>query len=135
MAKQIQFDETARQALLRGVEQIAKAVKSTLGPAGRNVVIDKKFGSPLITKDGVTVAKEIELEDPFENMGAQLVREVSSKTNDVAGDGTTTATVLAESIYREGLRNITQANPSPSEGISRGCSFRCGRTQENQQAC
>ena len=112
MAKQIQFDETARQALLRGVEQIAKAVKSTLGPAGRNVVIDKKFGSPLITKDGVTVAKEIELEDPFENMGAQLVREVSSKTNDVAGDGTTTATVLAESIYREGLRNVTAgANP------------------------
>ena len=112
MAKQIQFDETARQALLRGVEQIAKAVKSTLGPAGRNVVIDKKFGSPLITKDGVTVAKEIELEDTFENMGAQLVREVSSKTNDVAGDGTTTATVLAESIYREGLRNVTAgANP------------------------
>ena len=112
MAKQIQFDETARQALLRGVEQIAKAVKSTLGPVGRNVVIDKKFGSPLITKDGVTVAKEIELEDPFENMGAQLVREVSSKTNDVAGDGTTTATVLAESIYREGLRNVTAgANP------------------------
>ena len=89
------------------MEQIAKAVKSTLGPAGRNVVIDKKFGSPLITKDGVTVAKEIELEDPFENMGAQLVREVSSKTNDVAGDGTTTATVLAESVYREGLRNVT----------------------------
>ena len=112
MAKQIQFDETARQALLRGVEQIAKAVKSTLGPAGRNVVIDKKFGSPLITKDGVTVAKEIELEDPFENMGAQLVREVSSKTNDVAGDGTTTATVLAASLYREGLRNVTAgANP------------------------
>ncbi len=112
MAKQIEFEETARQALLRGVEKIAKAVKSTLGPAGRNVVIDKKFGSPLITKDGVTVAKEVELEDPYENMGAQLVREVSSKTNDIAGDGTTTATVLAESIYREGLRNVTAgANP------------------------
>lgn len=112
MAKQIQFDETARQALLRGVEQIAKAVKSTLGPAGRNVVIDKKFGSPLITKDGVTVAKEIELEDPFENMGAQLVREVSSKTNDVAGDGTTTAVVLAQAIVREGLKNLAAgANP------------------------
>ncbi len=112
MAKQIQFDETARQALLRGVEQIAKAVKSTLGPAGRNVVIDKKFGSPLITKDGVTVAKEIELEDPFENMGAQLVREVSSKTNDVAGDGTTTATLLAQAMIREGLKNLAAgANP------------------------
>lgn len=112
MAKQLVFDEVARQSLLRGVEKIAKAVKSTLGPAGRNVVIDKKFGSPNITKDGVTVAKEIELEDPYENMGAQLVREVSSKTNDIAGDGTTTATVLAESIYREGLRNVTAgANP------------------------
>ena len=118
MAKQIQFDETARQALLRGVEQIAKAVKSTLGPAGRNVVIDKKFGSPLITKDGVTVAKEIELEDPFENMGAQLVREVSSKTNDVAGDGTTTATVLAESIYREGLRNVTASMNGEASGMA-----------------
>ena len=112
MAKQIQFDETARQALLRGVEQIAKAVKSTLGPAGRNVVIDKKFGSPLITKDGVTVAKEIELEDPFENMGAQLVREVATKTNDAAGDGTTTATVLAQAIIHEGAKNIAAgANP------------------------
>ena len=112
MAKQLSFDETARQSLLNGVTKIAKAVKSTLGPAGRNVVIDKKFGSPNITKDGVTVAKEIELEDAYENMGAQLVREVSSKTNDIAGDGTTTATVLAEAIYREGLRNVTAgANP------------------------
>ena len=121
MAKQLSFDETARQSLLNGVTKIAKAVKSTLGPAGRNVVIDKKFGSPNITKDGVTVAKEIELEDAYENMGAQLVREVSSKTNDIAGDGTTTATVLAEAIYREGLRNVTAgANPiSLQRGINK----------------
>src|SRR5512138_1812626 len=121
-AKQLQFDETARQALLRGVEKLAKAVKATLGPAGRNVILDKKFGSPTITKDGVTVAKEIELEDPYENMGAQLVREVASKTSDVAGDGTTTATILAESIYREGLRNVTAgANPtSLQRGIMKG---------------
>ena len=113
MAKQLNFDESARQALLRGVEKIAKAVKATLGPAGRNVILDKKFGSPTITKDGVTVAKEIELADPYENMGAQLVREVSSKTSDIAGDGTTTATVLAEAIYKEGLRNVTAgANPT-----------------------
>ena len=112
-AKQLQFDEAARHALLRGVEKLAKAVKATLGPSGRNVILDKKFGSPTITKDGVTVAKEIELEDPYENMGAQLVREVASKTSDVAGDGTTTATVLAESIFREGLRNVTAgANPT-----------------------
>ncbi len=112
-AKQLQFDETARQALLRGVEKLAKAVKATLGPSGRNVILDKKFGSPTITKDGVTVAKEIELEDAYENMGAQLVREVASKTSDVAGDGTTTATVLAESIFREGLKNVTAgANPT-----------------------
>ena len=112
-AKQLQFDEHARQALLRGVEKLARAVKATLGPSGRNVILDKKFGSPTITKDGVTVAKEIELEDPYENMGAQLVREVSSKTSDTAGDGTTTATVLAESIYKEGLRNVTAgANPT-----------------------
>src|SRR5260221_8362049 len=111
-AKQLQFDEGARHALLRGVEKLSKAVKVTLGPAGRNVVLEKKFGSPTITKDGVTVAKEIELEDPYENMGAQMVREVASKTSDIAGDGTTTATVLAESIYREGLRNVTAgANP------------------------
>src|SRR5271155_5889831 len=111
-AKQIQFDESARQALLRGVEKLARAVKATLGPSGCNVVLDKKYGSPTITKDGVTVAKEIELEDPFENMGAQLVREVSSKTSNVAGDGTTTATVLAEAIFRERLKNVTAgANP------------------------
>ncbi len=106
-AKQLQFDEAARHALLRGVEKLARAVKATLGPAGRNVILDKKFGSPTITKDGVTVAKEIELECPYENMGAQLVREVASKTSDIAGDGTTTATVLAEAIYREGLKNVT----------------------------
>src|ERR1700742_2956448 len=112
-AKQLLFDEAARQGLLRGVEKLAKAVKATLGPSGRNVILDKKFGSPTITKDGVTVAKEIELEDPYENMGAQLVREVASKTSDIAGDGTTTATVLAESIFREGLKNVTAgANPT-----------------------
>ncbi|MGY8647197.1 MAG: chaperonin GroEL [Verrucomicrobiales bacterium] len=112
MAKQLQFDEAARQALLRGVTKLARAVKATLGPAGRNVIIDKKFGSPTVTKDGVSVAKEIELDDPYENMGAQLIKEVSSKTSDIAGDGTTTATVLAEAIYKEGLRNVTAgANP------------------------
>jgi len=112
MAKQLQFDEAARHALLRGVEKLAAAVKATLGPSGRNVILDKKFGSPTITKDGVSVAKEIELDDPYENMGAQLIREVSSKTSDIAGDGTTTATVLAEAIYKEGLRNVTAgANP------------------------
>jgi chaperonin GroEL len=112
-AKQIEFNEKARQGLLRGVEQLAKAVKATLGPAGRNVILDKKFGAPTITKDGVTVAKEVTLDDPFENMGAQLVREVASKTSDNAGDGTTTATVLAEAIYREGLKNVTAgANPT-----------------------
>jgi len=112
MAKQLHFDESARQALLRGVTKLAKAVKATLGPAGRNVILDKKFGSPTITKDGVTVAKEIELPCPYENMGAQLIKEVSSKTSDIAGDGTTTATVLAEAIYAEGLRNVTAgANP------------------------
>ena len=112
-AKHLQFDEAARQSLLRGVEKLARAVKATLGPAGRNVILDKKFGSPTITKDGVTVAKEIELEDPYENMGAQLVREVASKTSDIAGDGTTTATVLAEAIYKEGLKNVTAgANPT-----------------------
>ena len=112
MAKQIIFDETARKKVLGGVEQLAKAVKTTLGPKGRNVLIDKKFGSPNVTKDGVTVAKEIELECPYENMGAQMVREVASKTSDSAGDGTTTATVLAEAIYREGLKNVAAgANP------------------------
>src|ERR1700680_2415554 len=111
-AKQLQFDEAARHALLRGVEKLAKAVRATLGPSGRNVILDKKFGSPTITKDGVTVAKEIELEDPYENIGAQLVREVASKTSDVAGDGTTTATILAQAIYREGVKAVTAgANP------------------------
>jgi len=121
-AKQLQFDEGARHALLRGVEKLARVVKATLGPAGRNVILDKKYGSPTITKDGVTVAKEIELQDPYENMGAQLVREVASKTSDVAGDGTTTATVLAESIFREGLKNVTAgANPiSLQRGILKG---------------
>ncbi|MBQ6136796.1 MAG: chaperonin GroEL [Kiritimatiellae bacterium] len=107
MAKQIKFDAEARQKILAGVEKLSAAVTSTLGPSGRNVILDKKFGSPQITKDGVTVAKEIELPDPFENMGAQMVKEVASKTNDVAGDGTTTATLLAEAVYREGLKNLT----------------------------
>src|SRR5437773_5701998 len=111
-AKELHFNVDARAALKRGVDQLAEAVKVTLGPKGRNVVIDKKFGAPTITKDGVTVAKEIELEDAIENMGAQMVREVASKTSDVAGDGTTTATVLAQAIFREGLRNVTAgANP------------------------
>ncbi|WP_163528512.1 chaperonin GroEL [Halobacillus ihumii] len=118
MAKEIKFSEDARRAMLRGVDTLADAVKVTLGPKGRNVVLDKKFGSPLITNDGVTIAKEIELEDHFENMGAQLVSEVASKTNDVAGDGTTTATVLAQAMIREGLKNVTSgANPV---GIRRG---------------
>ena len=114
MAKQIKFDAEARQKILAGVEKLSAAVTSTLGPSGRNVILDKKFGSPQITKDGVTVAKEIELADPFENMGAQMVREVASKTNDVAGDGTTTATLLAEAIYREGLKNITAGANAPA---------------------
>ena len=118
MPKQLKFDEEARSALLKGVTIMAAAVKATLGPKGRNVVIDKKFGSPTITKDGVTVAKEIELKDKYENMGAQMVREVASKTSDVAGDGTTTATVLAQAIFREGLKNVTAgANPM---GLKRG---------------
>ena len=117
-AKQLLFDEAARQSILRGVSKLSKAVVATLGPKGRNVVIDKKFGSPTVTKDGVTVAKEIELECPYENMGAQMVREVASKTSDIAGDGTTTATVLAEASYREGLKFVTAgANPI---GIQRG---------------
>ncbi|MBN2452764.1 MAG: chaperonin GroEL [Candidatus Omnitrophica bacterium] len=112
MAKQLLYSEEARRAILRGVEQLARAVKVTLGPKGRNVVIDKKFGAPTITKDGVTVAKEIELKEPYENMGAELVKEVASKTSDTAGDGTTTATVLAEAIFREGMKNVTAgANP------------------------
>src|SRR5512137_1492745 len=121
MAKQIIYGEQSRQALLHGVNALADAVKVTLGPKGRNVVLDKKFGSPLITKDGVTVAKEIELKNPLENMGAQMVREVASKTSDIAGDGTTTATVLAQAIYREGAKNVAAgANPMElKRGIER----------------
>src|SRR5438128_7887932 len=118
MPKQLIFEEDARAALLRGVNIMAAAVKATLGPKGRNVVIDKRFGSPTITKDGVAVAKEIELKDPYEDMGAQMLKEVASKTSDIAGDGTTTATVLAQAIFREGLRNVTAgANPM---GLKRG---------------
>jgi chaperonin GroEL len=128
-AKQLLFDEAARQAILRGVSKLSKAVVATLGPKGRNVVLDKKFGSPTVTKDGVTVAKEIELEDPFENMGAQMVREVASKTSDNAGDGTTTATVLAEAIYREGLKYVTSgANPiSIQRGIQKAVESAVGQ--------
>src|SRR5436189_2353046 len=118
MPKQLKFEEDARASLLRGINIMAEAVKATLGPKGRNVVIDKKFGSPTITKDGVTVAKEIELKDNFEDMGAQMLKEVASKTSDIAGDGTTTATVLAQAIVREGLKNVTAgANPM---GLKRG---------------
>src|SRR5208282_2104989 len=127
-AKQIIHGEDSRQAILRGVNKLANAVKVTLGPKGRNVVLDKKFGSPLITKDGVTVAKEIELKDPLENMGAQMVREVASKTSDVAGDGTTTATVLAQSIFREGCKTVAAgANPMAiKRGIEMAVSHVCG---------
>src|SRR5689334_14626581 len=118
MAKRIVYGEHSRQAVLRGINQLADAVKVTLGPKGRNVIIDRSYGSPTITKDGVTVAKEIDLKDPLENMGAQMVREVASKTSDVAGDGTTTATVLAQAIYREGARNIV-AGANPME-VKRG---------------
>jgi chaperonin GroEL len=120
-AKQLMFDEEARRQILRGVDKLSNAVKATLGPKGRNVVLDKKFGAPNITKDGVTVAKEVELEDPFENMGAQMVKEVASKTSDVAGDGTTTATVLAQAIIREGMKNVTAgSNPMAlKRGIDR----------------
>ena len=112
MAKQIIFSEEARRSLEKGINSLADTVKITLGPKGRNVVLDKKYGAPLITNDGVTIAKEIELENPFENMGAQLVKEVATKTNDVAGDGTTTATLLAQAIIREGLKNLAAgANP------------------------
>ena len=112
MAKDILFGEEARKALQSGVDQLSNTVKVTLGPKGRNVVIDKKYGAPLITNDGVTIAKEVELDDPFENMGAQLVKEVATKTNDVAGDGTTTATLLAQALIREGMKNVAAgANP------------------------
>mgnify|MGYP003346270001 CR=1 FL=1 len=118
MAKQMVFDDDARQPLLAGVSKLARAVRSTLGPRGRNAVLDKGWGSPKVTKDGVTVAEDIELDDPFENLGAQLVKEAASKTNDVAGDGTTTATVLAEAIFREGLKMIA-AGADPM-ALSRG---------------
>ena len=121
MPKQLMYSSDARSAILRGVDKLTEAVKVTLGPRGRNVVLDKKFGAPTITKDGVSVAKEIELENPFENMGAHMVNEVASKTSDVAGDGTTTATVLAQAIYREGLKNVAAgANPMDlKRGIER----------------
>ena len=120
MAKQIIYGEEARKAIERGVNQLADTVKITLGPKGRNVVLDKKYGTPLITNDGVTIAKEIELEDAFENMGAQLIKEVSTKTNDVAGDGTTTATVLAQAMIGEGLKNLAAgANPMTMSAASR----------------
>ena len=121
MAKQIVFDDDARGPLLAGVSKLARAVRSTLGPRGRNAVLDKGWGSPKVTKDGVTVAEDIELDDPFENLGAQLVKEAASKTNDVAGDGTTTATILSEAIYREGLKMVaTGADPMAlSRGISK----------------
>ena len=114
MAKQMSYSENARSSILKGVAALADAVKVTLGPKGRNAVIEKKFGAPTITKDGVTVAKEIELKDPYENMGAQLVKEVASKTSDIAGDGTTTATVLAHSIYREGVKNVSAGSNAKS---------------------
>src|SRR5437867_2821312 len=121
MAKQITYGDESRQSILRGVNRLADAVRVTLGPRGRNVVLDKKFGAPLITKDGVTVAKEIELKEPLENMGAQMVKEVASKTSDVAGDGTTTATVLAQAIFREGVKTVAAgANPmAVKRGIER----------------
>src|SRR6202163_2159117 len=122
MAKQLEFDEEARRSLKKGIDILAGAVKSTLGPKGRNVALDKKFGSPTVTHDGVTVAKEIQLENPFENMGAQLLKEAATKTNDVAGDGTTTATVLAQAIVNEGFKNVTAgANPMQIKfGIEKG---------------
>src|SRR6202171_4627935 len=121
MAKQIVYGDASRQGILRGVNSLANAVKVTLGPRGRNVILDRKFGSPTITKDGVTVAKEIELKDPLENVGAQMVREVASKTSDIAGDGTTTATVLAQSIFKEGVKTVAAgANPMAlKRGIER----------------
>ena len=129
MPKQLQYSEEARRSILSGVEQLARAVKVTLGPKGRNVCIDKKFGSPTITKDGVTVAKEIELKDPYQNMGAEMVKEVASKTSDNAGDGTTTATVLAEAIFREGLKNVTAgANPM---ALKRGIEYAVTHITEN----
>src|SRR5499427_6963015 len=137
MAKQITYGNDSRQAVLRGVNRLAEAVKVTLGPKGRNVVLDKKFGSPVITKDGVTVAKEIKLKEPLENMGAQMVREVASKTSDVAGDGTTTATVLAQAIYREGSKNVTAgANPMDlKRGIDKAVSVVVDELKKQSKPC
>ena len=135
MAKIICYGEEARKALEKGVDQLADTVKITLGPKGRNVVLDKKFGAPLITNDGVTIAKEIELEDPFENMGAQLVKEVSTKTNDVAGDGTTSATLLAQAIVKEGLKNLAAgANPMiMKKGIAKATAAAIEAMKANSQ--
>src|SRR6195952_2577265 len=133
MAKQITYGDASRQAILRGIDQLANAVKVTLGPKGRNVVIDKRFGSPTITKDGVSVAKEIDLKDAIENMGAQMVREVASKTSDVAGDGTTTATVLAQAIFKEGVRTAAAgANPMAlKRGIDKAVEAIIGKRDEH----
>ena len=137
MAKEIKFGEDARKALQSGVDQLANTVKVTLGPKGRNVVLDKKYGAPLITNDGVTIAKEVELEDPFENMGAQLVKEVATKTNDIAGDGTTTATLLAQALVREGLKNVAAgANPMiVRKGIAKAVDAAVEKIVEEQQGC
>ncbi|NBY02413.1 MAG: molecular chaperone GroEL, partial [Planctomycetes bacterium] len=134
-AKQIAFDQEAREALRRGIHKLAKAVKVTLGPKGRNVIIQKSFGSPLVTKDGVTVAKEIDLEDKYENMGARMVREVASKTSDVAGDGTTTATVMAEAIFNEGLKAVVAGvNPMMMKrGIEKAVEEIIERLKENSK--
>jgi len=133
MAKKIQFDVEAREGLKKGVDALANAVKVTLGPKGRNVIIGKAFGGPQITKDGVTVAKEIELEDALENMGAQMVKEVASKTNDLAGDGTTTATILAQAIVKEGLKNVTAgANPMDlKRGVDKAVEAIVGQLNKN----
>ena len=135
MAKEIRFNEEARRSLERGVNALADAVKVTLGPKGRNVVLEKKFGAPTITNDGVTIARDIELEDPFENMGAQLVKEVATKTNDLAGDGTTTATVLAQAIIREGMKNVAAgANPMiMRKGIAKGVDTALEAIKANSQ--
>lgn len=133
MAKQIVYGDASRQGILRGVNSLANAVKVTLGPRGRNVILDKRFGSPTITKDGVTVAKEIQLKDALENMGAHILKEVASKTSDVAGDGTTTATVLAQAIYREGATNVT-AGASPM-AVKRGIARPSTRSRRSSRRC
>lgn len=136
MAKEIEYGENARKALLNGINKLADTVKITLGPKGRNVVLDKKFGAPLITNDGVTIAKEIELDDPFENMGAGLVKEVATKTNDIAGDGTTTATLLAQTLIREGMKNVAAgANPMVlKKGISKAVDAAVKAVVKNSKA-